>query len=391
MIPIAGSSISASEHQHLERKVGEIAERIRDQGRKRRLTAEILKSAKDDFEIPIDDEKRDIIETSLVYPVENMDLEDIVVAGVDGGILNKPLHGLDLILVRSVVAIFSYENGNLLGADYHPSEMPVPRLVNVHEPLDSRELDTLVGLERQFSEMSKAKEAVEERDIDALLLDGSIVPQYVRNGAGGRTRELYEDLIESYKELYRTCTEKGILLLGAVKDSRSSRLANIFQKKIFPKLIEDEALSRDEITSFNENKNVLLVSRDTAFLDYLLEAGERTFTFSYAKAPANLLEDLGDWKKQIYAFYVKPVPYDRPVRVEFLSNQDEATETVERAASLVSSLSAGHDACALPSVLIEADARAALAEEEISILRDNISDRLEPSTMFDLRRERRPF
>lgn len=391
MIPIAGSSISASEHQHLERKVGEIAERIRDQGRKRRLTAEILKSAKDDFEIPIDEEKRDIIETSLVYPVENIDLENIVVAGVDGGILNKPLHGLDLILVRSVVAIFSYDNGNLLEADYHPSEMPVPRLVNVHEPLDSRELDTLVGLERQFSEMSKAKEAVEERDVDALLLDGSIVPQYVRNGAGARTRELYEDLIESYKELYRTCTEKGILLLGAVKDSRSSRLANIFQRKIFPKLIEEETLSRDEITSFNENKNVLLVSRDTAFLDYLLEAGERTFTFSYAKAPANLLEDLGDWKKRIYAFYVKPVPYDRPVRVEFLSNQDEATESVERAASLLSSLSAGHDACALPSVLIEADARAALAEEEISILRDNISDRLEPSTMFDLRRERRPF
>ncbi len=104
-----------------------------------------------------------------------------------------------------------------------------------------------------------------------------------------------------------------------------------------------------------------------------------------------MLEDLGDWKKRIYAFYTKPVPYDRPVRVEFVGDSRAPLETVERSASLVNTLSSGHEACALPSVLIEADARASLAKEEISILRDNIADRLGSSTMLDLRRERRPF
>lgn len=391
MIPTARGSISLGEQRHLEHKLGRIAEKIRDQGKKRRLLAEVLRRTKNDFRLPVDDEKREIIEPRLVYQVEDADLGDLVVAGVDGGVLNEPLHGLDLILVRAVAAIFSYDNGELLKADYHPSEMPVPQLINVHEPLDSRELDVLVGLKRQLSELDRAREVVADRNIDALMLDGSVVPQYTTRASGTRTRELYKDLIDSYLSLYRICVDREILLLGAVKDSRSARLANIFEKKIFPRLIENSDLPSQEISSLDRTKDILMTSRDTAFLDYLLEEGERSFAFSYAEAPANLLEDLGDWKKRVHAFYSKPVPYDRPVRVEFIANREEALETVERAASLVSSLSADHDACAIPSVLIEADARAALASEEISILRDSIADRLEPSTMLDLRRERRPF
>lgn len=391
MIPTAGDTVSLSDHQDLERKLGRIAEKIKNQGKKRRLLAEVFRRAKNDVELPVEGENKEILEPNLVYPVEGISLEGLTIAGVDGGVLSKSLHGLDLILVRAVAAIFRYEGERLQEVDYHPSEMPVPQLVNVHEPVDSRELDILVGLKRQLTELERAIESVKGREIDALLLDGSVVPQYIDHASGTRTRELYKKLTDSYTELYRICAEEGILLIGAVKDSRSARLSSIFQKKIFPILMENANLTSEEISSLNENKQVLMNSRDTAFLDYLLEAGERSFAFNYAEAPANLLEDLGDWKEKIKAFYVKPVPYDRPVRVEFISSDEESLEIVERAASLVSSLSARHDACALPTVLIEADARAALAEEEISILRDNISDRLEPSTMLDLRRERRPF
>lgn len=391
MIPTAESAVSLSDRQDLERKLGRIAEKIRDQGEKRRLLAEVFRRTKNEVELPVEGEDREILESNLVYPVEDVPLEDLKVAGVDGGVLSKPLHGLDLILVRAVAAIFQYDGEQLQEVDYHPSEMPVPQLVNVHEPVDSRELDILVGLKRQLTELEKAIESAKDREIDALLLDGSVVPQYIDHASGSRTRDLYKKLTDSYTELYRACTERDILLIGAVKDSRSARLSSIFQKQIFPILMENVDLSPKEISSLNKNKQVLMNSRDTAFLDYLLEAGERSFAFNYAEAPANLLEDLGDWKEKIRAFYVKPVPYDRPVRVEFIGSDKESLEIVDRAASLVSSLSARHDACALPTVLIEADARAALAEEEISILRDNISDRLEPSTMLDLRRERRPF
>ncbi|KXA92656.1 hypothetical protein AKJ64_02600 [candidate division MSBL1 archaeon SCGC-AAA259E17] len=391
MISASKDSISLSEQQHLEDKIGKIAEKIRAQGEKRRLLAKVIREAKKDFKLPVDDEKLQLVESEMVYKVGKAPLEDLTIGGVDGGVLNKPLHGLDLILVRAIAAIFSYEDGELVSADYHPNEMPIPQLINVHEPLNSRELDVLVGMKRQLKELKVAEEALEAPNIDALMLDGSIVPQYTDHSSGARLRELYKEITDSFTDLYRKCRNRDVLLLGAVKDSRSARLVKIFRNKIFSKVLENADLPEAGVSSLDENKDVLTVSRDTAFLDYLLEAGERSFTFAYADAPAHLLEDLKDWKNKIFAFYVKPVSYDRPARVEFVADPKQVSEKAGRAASLINSLSADHEACALPSVLIEADARAALPEEEISILRDNIADRLEPSTMLDLRRERRPF
>ncbi len=390
MIPV-GDSISLTDHKHLENKIGRIAEKIRDQGEKRRILAELLKQIKNEIQVPIETENNDSIESDLVYPVENKSLEDLVVAGVDGGVLSKPLHGLDLILVRAVAAMFQYENGELRRADYHPSEAPAPNLVNVHEPLDSRELDVLTGLKRQLTELKRAKEALDRKDVDVLMLDGSIVPQYSKHTSKEKTKKLYKKLIKTFTNLYKKCTQEEVLLLGAVEDSRSTRLGTIFQKEIFPNILENANLSKEEINSFNKNKDVIVDSRDTAFLDYLLKEGERSFAFKYSTYPGNLLSDLEPWNKRICAFYIKPVPYDRPTRVEFIMNPEKTQETINKAAALVNSLSASHEACALPSVLIEADARAKLSQEEISILRDSIADRLEPSTMLDLRRERRPF
>ncbi len=390
MLPV-GDSISLTDHKHLENKIGKIAQKIKDQGEKRQLLADLLKRVKNDLQIPIETGKNGPIEQDLVYPVKEKSLEDLQIVGVDGGVLSKPLHGLDLILVRAVAAIFQYENGELEKAEYHPSEVPAPKLVNVHEPLDSRELEVLTGLKRQLTELEKAEESLENRDIDVLMLDGSIVPQYSKHTSKEKTKDLYKKLIEAFTSLYKKCTREDVLLLGAVEDSRSTRLANIFQKEIFPNILENADLSRQEIDSFNRNKDVIMDSRDTAFLDYLLDAGERSFAFKYSTYPGNLLKDLEHWNEKICAFYVKPVPYDRPTRVEFITNPENPQKRIDKAASLVNSLSTSHEACALPSVLIEADARAKLSQEEISVLRDSIADRLEPSTMLDLRRERRPF
>jgi len=389
MIPV-DDSINLSNHKNLENKIGTIADKIRTQGEKRRALSELIRNVKKDVEVP-DDEERGPVESKLVYPVEDRSLEDLKVAGVDGGVLTKPLHGLDLILVRAVVTMFQYEDGDLKDVDYHPSEVPAPQLVNVHEPLDSKELDLLTGLKRQLTELQRAYEVLKEVDLDVMVLDGSIVPQYIHKASKERTKELYEKVIETYGKIYKTATRNEVLLIGAVEDSRSTRLTSIFEEDIFPEILENADLSEKDRFKFNENKDVVMESRDTAFLDYLLGAGERSFTFKYSKAPSSLLSDLHPWAKRVRAFYMKPVEYDRPTRVEFLTNPKNPKKTIERTASLVNSLSASHDACALPSVLIEADARASLSQEEITILRDNIADQLEPSTMMDLRRDRRPF
>ncbi len=389
-----GIPVSLDDYGGLEDTLIRITERIRDQEQKRRMIAEVLKRLRQRINLSeLEGEKdSEIAENKLSIKVEKTPISDSRVMGVDGGVLSRRLHGLDLVLVRAVAAIFDHKDGELSNAEYYPSEMPTPRLMSIDEPLDSRELELLIGMQRQLTELQLAIEALKAYEVDAALLDGSVVPQYVdRFPHTPKVLKLYQKLIKTFIELYEVCARRKIPLAGAVKDSRSARFIDIFQRKVLPILIDDDQFSSSDILTMRGNKGVLSNSRDTIFLDHLLDVGERSFTFHYAKPPAKVLGDLGKWATRIYAFYIKSVPYDRPLRVEFIDGTNSTPQVADRVASLIHALSAHHDACALPSVLLEADACARLAEEELTIIKDNIADRLEPSTLLDLRRQRRPF
>jgi hypothetical protein len=394
MVSSAQGLVSLSNYDDLERTLTKLVERIRDQGQRRRSVAAVLRRLKHNLDLSemVDEAEREIAEDRLVTGVDRDPLSSSAVMGVDGGVLGRSLHGFDLILVRAVAAVFRYSGGELSGSGYYPSELPTPRLISIDEPLDSRELELAVGMQRQLAELQVARDALGEHEVDAVLLDGSVVPQYVdRFPHSPRVLNLYRELIDAFTGLYRACAEAGALLAGAVKDSRSSRFINLFQRKILPLIADGEELSPRDLRALRDNEDVLPNSRDTALLDHLLDVGERSFSFSYADPPAKVLEDLGEWATRAYAFYIKTVPYDYPLRVEFVGGSEEAPQVADRVASLVYALSANHDACALPTVLIEADACARLAEEELTIIRDNITDRLEHSASLELRRQRRPF
>jgi hypothetical protein len=165
---------------------------------------------------------------------------------------------------------------------------------------------------------------------------------------------------------------------------------DIFGRKVLPSL-HDGGLSSDEISTLSNNPEILDHSRDTVLLDHVLDVGERSFTFSYTGNSAGALKDLEKWGSKIFVFYLKTVPYDRPLRVEYLDLDGEPTVAVDRIASLVYAMSAHHAAFGLPSVLIEADACARLSEEDIDMVRDDITARLGPSAPLDLRRHINPF
>lgn len=326
-----------------------------------------------------------VVEQSLVNRVGMDGLLDSTVVGVDGGMLEQQLHGLDLVIVRAVAAIFHYHGGGLDWVKYFPGEIPFPKLIDVAEPLDAKEFEFLAGMERQIAEIEVATAAAEESKVDLLLLDGSVVPQYVdRFPRNHLLLDRYQDLIGVYTALYQTCQERGVLLAGAVKDSRGGRFVDILRKKILP---DFGNLGLDE-----KDLAILERSRDTVLLDHLLGVGERTPSFTYAEEPAAyVLQDLGIWAAKVHAFYIKTVLFDRPLRVEFVDCGGGVAHSADRISSIVYALSSNHEAFGLPSVLVEADARARLAEEELCIVRDSISDRLGPSALLDLRRERRPF
>jgi len=355
-----------------ERVLADLTERVREHEERRGRVAGILKLLKGRADLTLSEE---VVEPCLSRPVEPDDLERLQVIGVDGGVLSQQLHGLDLILTRAIAVIFRYSGGKLAGVDYYPSAFSEPSLRGVVEPLDARELEQVVGMERQLAELRVAVEALKAYKADLLLLDGSVAPQYLeRTFTNRKTAEKANELLGAFAELYQACEDSGALLVGAVKDSRSARGVELLGR----------VLGRGGEISL-EDIEVLRYSYDTSLFDHLLDVGERSFTFRYTGSSDAL--GLGEWTPSLHVFYLKAVPFDRPLRVEFVGGADLA----DRVASLVYALSSHHDAFGLPPVLIEADARAKLHEEDLGVVRDYILDRLRPGTCMELRRHRWPF
>ncbi|MEM4202073.1 MAG: DNA double-strand break repair nuclease NurA [Candidatus Hadarchaeum sp.] len=361
----------------LEQTLEKVIERIIDREMKRKKIGEALANLR---EVDLD-AMSGVAEKTLFKEVEMDPLVDVRVCGVDGSLLDQQLHGFDLILVRALAVIFHYRGAVLAGVEYSPSELPPPKLIDVAEPLDSWEFQVLAGMERQLAEIEIAVQVAERGGVESIMLDGSIVPQYVeRFPRSPILLERYQNLIRAYMRLYQVCAEAGIVLAGAVKDSRGTRFVEILK----------EAFDRFNL----EKEDVLILdkTKDTVLLNHVLRVGERTSAFTYVERPASyVLSDLGGWGERIYGFYIRTVPFDRPLRIEFLKGVEDAAETADRVASLVYALSSHHEEFGLPSVIIEADASARLAEEELSWVRDIISARLDPAFAPDLRRERKPF
>jgi hypothetical protein len=119
--------IFSREHAEFEEALASITKRICEQEDRRKKIAETLDRLKrislNGFE--------GILESDLVKQVSLDALSDLIVVGVDGGLLKQELGGLDLILVRAIAVTFHYHGGKLDRAEYFPSEMPHPQLISV--------------------------------------------------------------------------------------------------------------------------------------------------------------------------------------------------------------------------------------------------------------------
>jgi hypothetical protein len=315
-------------------------------------------------------EYAETLEKELFYPVKKAEI-DCSVAAVDGGIAGEELHGFDFLLMRSVGVVFEYEKSKVVRHKYFPSALPKMEY-DVRSGLDSHDVMWHKSLFRLRGELSCASSLIEAHSPAYMLMDGSIAPLLSDKPAEeSEIRPLYDEVVGEYRKLYETAWKKNCALLGVIKDSRSKRFIEIVEKH-------------------SQNEQGFAHTTDTNFLFFMLEAGERTCTFSYASAPQKhqILKDLGQWSEKILSFYVKPVKDDRPLRVEFLSGQ----KTFDEVASFVHSLSCLHKAYAYPAILIEADLRAALAGDEFERAYGSLFSRLGTgSSMMRLRRNIRPF
>ncbi len=300
------------------------------------------------------------------------------VAAVDGGILAREFHGIDLYLLRSCGVCFDYFDGVVRAYEYFPS--PVPSYaVRFANSLQSHEFNWRNSLLRLESELSCALECARRFSPRLLLLDGSILPQVGdRPSRDSSVYPDYELVLAKFVELYEFCQGNGIFLAGVIKDSRGRHFLDL--------LLKNAGAHLKEFAGALEKAN------DTTFLYDFLEKGERTPAFKYASAAAEhaVLRDLGDWGKKIGSFYVKPVEYDRPLRVDFLLPESKAQ--ISELAGLINCLSQGNREYAYPAALIEADLRAAMDPSELEFVSSALFAKAgRTADLMALRRNSRPF
>ena len=348
-------------------KIQEIAGKISDIEGKRKKLADFLKSVKSDVKL-----------SEKVGPFE---ISDMRISAVDGGIVKRSLHGFDFVLTRAVGVNFSYKTGKVYDVKYYPDKMPTPEFFFM-EALSDLDWVHTTSILRQRTEIRTAIETLEKFKPDLLLLDGSIIPHYQdRPAKTSKVHESYTEMISLYKRLFDTCLSNNIMLAGVVEDSRGVKFCDI---------VNEHVLSKVTHSSVPELKKILEKTRDTNLLYWILNEGERTDVFPYSDKTKEhpVMKEFEEFADKIHSFYIKTAKFDRPIRIDFLGEKEQA----EKFASVILSISSHHSGYGIPSVLIEADQVAKLAEDDI----ENIYEQVLTQTgslpsIFKLRRDMRPF
>ena len=324
----------------------------------------------------------DLAEEQLTYRVPRW-VPEGKIAGVDSGFVAKRLASVDLVLIRAVGVLFDYSAGKMSSAKYYPNFFSFPEPHLSAGSLEQDEAEQSKSLMRLHQEVSAAKKLIELHSPKYLFIDGSIVPQYQdkprKDSSLGRD---YSGIISEFESLYSLAEKSGTVLVSTVEDSRGSR---------FRQMLQDEILPHAKVTGPESLDGFF----DSAFLDYFLDVGERSCAFTYTKNIDQhpVLHDFSSaWSRRIYGLYLKPSPFDRPLRVEFLCGDVSAVgKMADEVSSVALALSSFHREYAYPSVLIEADLRAKLRNDEIEIISNKILDKLGSSVKLRMRRDNRPF
>ncbi|HUY01622.1 MAG TPA: DNA double-strand break repair nuclease NurA [Candidatus Deferrimicrobium sp.] len=337
---------------------------------------------------------QEVIEPKFIHEVVPLDLHGMQIIGIDGSIISKSLNGVDLILTRAVAVLFKFQKDKP-SVQYFPSSAPNPRLIYNFEIFSGPELDVLNSLERLEDEIQIAIKMTDQNP-DIILLDGSIIPLTLDKPSNSSIlNQKYFKIIENYELLFQKCLEHDILLAGIIKDTRSTRFMQILGK-VLPALINKVP----ELQSIRQldYRPIIQQTRDATFLYRFLQPKERTFTFKYSESPAKhaVLKDFTkkDWSQLIYTFYLKPVQFDLPTKIEFLAPTNPE-KYANRIAAVILPLSNQHAEFGVPSVLIEADARAHLFENDLEYIHESLSHVVSTSgfspLLMKLRRDKRPF
>ncbi|MFH0711408.1 MAG: DNA double-strand break repair nuclease NurA, partial [Candidatus Aenigmatarchaeota archaeon] len=335
----------------------EIAKRISETESQRSKLGKFLREVNSSTNLTLGTE---IFEEKIFQKINPIALDGLKVGGVDGGLVKQTLHGIDLMLTRAVGVLFSFSGDKLNSTDYYPQSIPSPTPNIIVDPFSELEFEVNSNIERMITEATTAAEFVQKFKPEILFMHGSIVPHYTDKPA--KTSLIfpsYQRMIEAYTHLFSACKETNTILAGVIEDSRGTR---------FCEIVNSQLISKAEGEIVNNIKILLNQTKDTNLLTYALEPGERSLVFKYSSNPENhpiLNEFGGQVANQIFTFYLRTAEFDRPIRIDFFANQG-ISPIANRISSIILPL-CGHSGYGIPSVLIEADQRAKLSEDDLQM------------------------
>jgi hypothetical protein len=376
-------------------ELDEVLQRIADQvhklEEKRSAFTSVLHAARFELDLltglPL--AQKTLLETQLASKVGPLDLGGLRICGIDGGLLKKSLRGLELVISRAIATIFEYDPSGRVLAKYWPYQGALPRVKANLYPISRREAEISASLERVKDELQVAIKVQDRHPSELLLLDGSILPQIIdRPSRRSALAATHKHIRSLYEELYTKVEETGTLLAGIVKDSRSNRFMNLLGD-LLPHLIQQYP----QLSGLHDcdYRSALKSIYDSEFFFRVLEPGERSCIFHLEEVTLGTRTKRQPKSKRAFVgFFTRTAKYDYPLRVEVLVPKHfNPQEVVTKVSSMLSS---DTDTFALPTVLIEADSQARLAERDMDFIFTQLAQRIgHPADFMKQRRERMPF
>jgi len=375
--------------------VQKIAEQVQALEDRRNGFAALLRAVRLDInlrtELPL--ARQQILEDHLAVQVKPTDLTGLRVCGVDGGLLRKSLRGIELVVTRAHATIFEYPTSGRVSAEYFPN-VPTPPLVKAElDPISWHEAELNASLERLKAELQVAITVQDHYTSELILLDGSLGSQISdRPSPDSPFTAKYQEVQSLYGDLYRKSEERGTLLAGIVKDSRSNHFVRVLGE-LLPHLIRRDPKLAPLLEV--DYRSVLKSSYDTDFFFRVLDVGERSAAFRLPDPQLEKAKDTVESARTPYniaCFYFRTAKYDHPFRVEVLTASHDPLSIVNKVSAILMPMSSSNEEFGLPAVLIDADSRARLIERDLDFLYRQLAQRIGlPASLLKLRRDRMPF
>lgn len=346
-----------------------------------------------------------IKENFLKKKVNASNISGLNLVSVDGSSVVKKYMNMDFSFLKTIAVKYHFYKNTTASIEYYPdlSGYNNYRVQGnfLHE--DDTAIDAKTSMEMRRMEVNLLNEMIrKDHEIDIIVIDGTILVMPI-NLIFSKDPEIslkYDALLKEFLRLYSNCQNQGILLIGSIKDTRTSALTNLLRDGI--QLLKPSYSNLEDFTRGNY-RQVMTYFSDIDLFNRILNQSERSCIFNCKREMDKIREE--GIKKEIpyyfpldfYAFYLKSAKNDTPSRIEFFVDENTNFGDASRKADLISSIllpiASLNDHYGLPIPQIEAHRRAVFKPSEINLLMNNLSRQLGKNgfELKEKRRNRRPF